>query len=177
MAAAARSSPAEEYNRSYRSEPAAKGYLDPTRPYPMHSFPGPQSSAAAAGIARAAAAAAGIARDSLGPSAGGFLHPGGDGGGGGGGVGPARHLGSSSSSNMGVMSATSSPPARAPPSRREGYADVAVARQCEREGCSVQPSYGKVWKKVSRGDPLACLGTLSSRQDTTLLLCAFRRSC
>ena len=31
------------------------------------------------------------------------------------------------------------------------YPDVAVARQCEREGCSVQPSYGKVWKKVRSG--------------------------
>lgn len=40
----------------------------------------------------------------------------------------------------------------APPSRaREAYADVAVARQCEREGCNVQPSYGKVWKKVGKG--------------------------
>ena len=33
-------------------------------------------------------------------------------------------------------------------SGRDGYADVAVARQCEREDCTVQPSYGKVWKKV-----------------------------
>lgn len=68
-------------------------------------------------------------------STGTFLHPGGD-----------NIARTSPGSNMGAMPASTS--ARA---SREGYADVAVARQCEREGCNVQPSYGKVWKKVSEG--------------------------
>lgn len=70
-------------------------------------------------------------------AAGALLHSGAGGGGGSGG---------SRSSNMGMMSASSSAS-----SGREGYPDVAVARQCEREGCSVQPSYGKIWKKVRSG--------------------------
>lgn len=32
--------------------------------------------------------------------------------------------------------------------RDSGYTEMAVARQCEREGCNVQPSYGIAWKKV-----------------------------
>lgn len=103
-------------------------------PYPMHSFSGPPSTAPPGNSAREIG------------STGGFLHPGD-------GVGSeaARHLGG----GMGVMSASSSPPPPAPlsSSRREGYPDVAVARQCEREGCNVQPSYGKVWKKVSVDGP------------------------
>lgn len=80
--------------------------------------------------------------------AGAFLHSGGvSGGGGGGGGGSAGNVAvrGAAVGNMGMMSATTS----TIPTAREGYADVAVARQCEREGCNVQPSYGKVWKKVS----------------------------
>lgn len=75
------------------------------------------------------------------PPGGAFLLPSGGGGGGGG----SGARGGAVGTNAGMMSA---PSAAAPPAAREGYADVAVARQCEREGCNVQPSYGKVWKKV-----------------------------
>lgn len=109
------------------------GHSHQTGPYPMHSFSGPPSSSVAGGIDVRSA------RDS--GSTGGFLHPGTSGDGGE----AVRALGN----NMGVMSAAS-PPSAPPTSRRDGYPDVAVARQCEREGCNVQPSYGKVWKKVSR---------------------------
>lgn len=109
------------------------GHPHQSGPYPMHSFSGPPSSSVAGGIDVRSA------RDS--GSTGGFLHPGTSGDGGE----AVRALGN----NMGVMSAPA-PPSAPPTSRREGYPDVAVARQCEREGCNVQPSYGKVWKKVSR---------------------------
>ncbi|CAM9649027.1 unnamed protein product, partial [Ectocarpus sp. 4 AP-2014] len=106
------------------------GHSHQTGPYPMHSFSGPPSSSVAGGIDVRSA------RDS--GSTGVFLHPGTSGDGGE----AVRALGN----NMGVMSAAS-PPSAPPTSRRDGYPDVAVARQCEREGCNVQPSYGKVWKK------------------------------
>ena len=59
----------------------------------------------------------------------------------------ARAAVAAAAGNMGAVSM----PAATSAARtgRDGYADAAVARQCEREDCTVQPSYGKVWKKVS----------------------------
>lgn len=58
----------------------------------------------------------------------------------------------------GNMGAVSMPAATsAARTGRDGYADVAVARQCEREDCTVQPSYGKVWKKVRARRAIFCV--------------------
>lgn len=58
-----------------------------------------------------------------------FLHPGRERGGGMGVMGPATTAAGSTT-------------------RSSSYTEMAVARQCEREGCNVQPSYGIAWKKV-----------------------------
>lgn len=117
-------------NRDHLTGLDRHGYSQQSGPYPT-SFSGPPGSVAGGNDVHA--------RDSTG---GFLLHPGDSSS-----NSVARAL-AGSGSNMG--SATSPPPAPPLSSRsREGYPDVAVARQCEREGCNVQPSYGKVWKKVS----------------------------
>lgn len=142
----------DDYHRSLRSDmqlhdphrhPYPIGHSQSTGPYPLH-LPGVPG---AIDMRQRESGAAGA-----------LLHSGAGGGGGSG--------GSRSSNNMGMMSASSSTS-----SGREGYPDVAVARQCEREGCSVQPSYGKIWKKVRSGHHKALSG--EGREVTNAsLLCA-----
>lgn len=65
-----------------------------------------------------------------------------------------------SSDGMGAMGSASRTAAgsRSSSNARDGsYVEMAVARQCEREDCTVQPSYGVAWKKVSK--EMICVGT------------------
>lgn len=57
------------------------------------------------------------------------------------------HPGRERAGGMGMMGAATTTPGST--TRDSGYTEMAVARQCEREGCNVQPSYGIAWKKVS----------------------------